>query len=178
MTKGLRQIIVLILLMACMPVLSAKSVFYIHKALSLAGCIVHLRVSKQEANYFIVAIVESDRLHFLSEPTMKVITFKDEILTFPGSVVTDGSSNYGIMIGTIMVSDIHSIAQFCVTPDDFEKLKDGIARIRFSMTPNNHDHSFTKDRIGKNLYRLYLKAKEEDNFSPSVPQTRRSMRNR
>ena len=98
----------------------------------------------------------------MNEPTMKVRTFKDEILTFPGSVVTNGASKGGYVIGQTVYSDKHSIAQFCVSPNDFEKLKDGIERIRLSMTPVNHDHSFKKDKIGKKLYKLYLKETKDD----------------
>lgn len=43
-------------------------------------------------------------------------------------------------------------------------LKEGVERIRLSMTPMNHERTFKKDKIGKKLYQFYKKAKEKDDI--------------
>jgi len=41
-------------------------------------------------------------------------------------------------------------------------LNEGVAKIRLSMTPMNHERTFKKDKIGKKLYQFYLKEKQKD----------------
>ncbi len=98
---------------------------------------------------------------------MKVRTFNDEVITLTGVVIGNGSQSAGIVSGNIVipVTEINSTAQFKVTPEQFESIKGGIAKVRLSMTPMNHERTFKKDKIGMKLYQFYLKAKsQEDNF--------------
>ena len=43
-----------------------------------------------------------------------------------------------------------------------EALKNGIANVRLSTTPYEHEREFKKDKIGKKLYEHYLKEKDKD----------------
>ena len=98
---------------------------------------------------------------------MKMRTFNDEVITLSGVVIGNGSQSAGIVSGNIVipVTEISSTVQFKVTPDQFESIKSGIAKIRLDMTPMNHERTFKKDKIGKKLYQFYLKAKsQDDNF--------------
>ncbi len=47
-------------------------------------------------------------------------------------------------------------AQFPITPQQMEILSKGIAKIRITAIPMNHERTFNKDKIGKKLYK-YLK---------------------
>ena len=60
------------------------------------------------------------------------------------------------------VTEISSTAQFRITPQQLEVLNKGVAKIRLSMTPMNHECTFQKDKIGKKLYQFYLKEKKKD----------------
>lgn len=143
---------------------NAQIVGYTYKALAAEGCNIEYSVSKQGDKYSIVATVRSDRMVFLSNPTMKVRTFNDTILELPG-VVIGGSESAGIVRrGNIVipVTEIKSTAQFTITPEQFEVLKEGVAKIRLSMTPMNHERTFKKDKIGKKLYQFFLKEKTKD----------------
>ena len=97
---------------------------------------------------------------------MKIKTFKGSVLTFSGKVIDNSSSSFGILSGSMMIpiTGISSTAQFKVIPSEFEMLREGVAKIRLSMTPMNHERVFKKDKIGQKLYQLYLKvkSKEED----------------
>lgn len=65
----------------------------------------------------------------------------------------------------ITITEIKSTAQFSITPEQFEILKEGVAKIRLSMTPMNHERTFKKDKIGKKLYEFFQKEKtKDDNF--------------
>lgn len=146
---------------------SAKTVGYTHKLLTLGGCVVRFSVAKQDTSYYIVVTVKSDGyegLLFMNEPKMKVRTFNDEVITFDGVAIRDGSISAGIVSGNILipVAEIRSTAQFKVTPSQFEKIGEGVAKVGLSTTPTNHEHKFKKDKIGKKLYQFYLKVKEQD----------------
>ena len=147
--------------------LIAQTVGYTYKPLAAEGCSMKYSVAKQDTSYYIIATVQSDRMRFLSEPQMKVRTYNDEVLTFSGVVIGNGSESAGIVSSNIVipVTEISSTAQFKVSPKHFERIKNGIAKIRLDMTPMNHERTFKKDKIGKKLYQFYLKAKsQDDNF--------------
>ena len=116
----------------------AQTVGYTYKALAAEGCNMKYSVAKQDTIYSIVATVRSDRMNFLTEPTMKIRTFRGKYL------------------------ELSSTAQFRITPQQFEILNEGVAKIRLSMTPMNHERTFKKDKIGKKLYQFYLKEKQKD----------------
>ena len=138
----------------------AQTVGYTYKALAAEGCNMEYSVAKQDTIYSIIATVRSDRMNFLAEPTMK-------IRTFTGTVIGNGSQSAGVISGNIVIpiTEISSTAQFRITPQQFEILNEGVAKIRLSMTPMNHERAFKKDKIGKKLYQLYLKEKQKyENF--------------
>lgn len=145
----------------------AQTVGYTYKPLAAEGCTMKYSVSKQDTIYSIVAVVSSDRMNFLNEPTMKIRTFTGKYLELKGSVIGNGSQSAGVISGNIVipVTTISSTAQFSITPQQFEILNEGVAKIRLSMTPMSHERTFKKDKIGKELYRFYLKEKQkDDNF--------------
>ena len=167
MRKALFKYIMVAVLSLVSSSLTAQTVGYTYKALAAEGCNMKYSVSKQDSSYYIIATVRSDRMTFLSEPTMKVRTFNDEVITLKGVAIGNGSQSAGIVSGNIVipVTEISSTAQFKVTPEQFERIKSGIAKVRLDMTPMNHERTFKKDKIGKKLYQFYLKAKsQDDNF--------------
>ena len=159
---------ILFLLCMCFGLIAqAQTVGYTYKALAAEGCNMKYSVAKQGTEYSIVATVRSDRMAFLSNPTMKIKTFTGEYLELKGTVIGNGSQSAGIISGNIVlpVTEISSTAQFRITPQQFEVLNEGVAKIRLSMTPMNHERTFKKDKIGKKLYQFYLKEKsQDDNF--------------
>ena len=60
-------------------------------------------------------------------------------------------------------TEISSTAQFKISPQQFELLKKGVAKIRLSTIPIEHERTFTKDKIGKKLYQFFMKQKDKDN---------------
>ena len=159
---------ILFLLCMCFGLIAqAQTVGYTYKARAAEGCNMKYSVAKQGTEYSIVATVRSDRMAFLSNPTMKIKTFTGEYLELKGTVIGNGSQSAGIISGNIVlpVTEISSTAQFRITPQQFEILNEGVAKIRLSMTPMNHERTFKKDKIGKKLYQFYLKEKsQDDNF--------------
>ena len=161
------KIIKKILLMICLCwglMANAQTVGYTYKALAVEGCNMKYSVVKQDTMYSIVATVSSDRMTFLNEPTMKIKTFTGEYLELKGKVIGDRSQSTGLISGNMVipVTEITSTAQFKITPQQFEVLNEGVAKIRLSMTPMNHERTFQKDKIGKKLYQFYLKEKKKD----------------
>lgn len=156
---------ILFLLCMCFGLIAqAQTVGYTYKALAVEGCNMKYSVVKQDTMYSIVATVSSDRMTFLNEPTMKIKTFTGEYLELKGKVIGDRSQSTGLISGNIVipVTEITSTAQFKITPQQLEVLNEGVAKIRLSMTPMNHERTFQKDKIGKKLYQFYLKEKKKD----------------
>ena len=167
MRKALFRYILVVVLCLVSSNLTAQTVGYTYKALAAEGCNMKYSVAKQDSSYYIIATVRSDRMTFLSNPTMKVRTFNDEVITLTGTAIGNGSQSAGIVSGNIIipVTEISSTAQFKVSPEQFESIKNGIAKVRLDMTPMNHERTFKKDKIGKKLYQFYLKAEsQDDNF--------------
>ena len=142
----------------------AQTVGYTYRALAAEGCNMKYSVAKQDTIYSIVATVRSDRMNFLSEPTMKIRTFSGKYLELKGTVIGNGSQSAGIISGNVVVpvTEISSTAQFWITPQQFEILNEGVAKIRLSMTPMNHERTFKKDKIGNKLYQFYQHEKQKD----------------
>ena len=161
------NIIKKILFLLCMCfglIVQAQTVGYTYKAFAAEGCNMKYSVAKQGTEYSIVATVSSDRMTFLNEPTMKIKTFTGEYLELKGKLIGDRSQSAGLISGNIVipVTEITSTAQFKITPQQLEVLNEGVAKIRLSMTPMNHERTFQKDKIGKKLYQFYLKEKKKD----------------
>ena len=121
-------------------------------------------VAKQDSLYSIVATVKSNCMVFLKDPIMKIRTFSDELIELKGTVISNASENGGTIVNNVILADtdIRSIAQFWITPDQLELLQHGIAKIRLTMTPSNHEKQFKKDKIGKALYHCYQLAIQDD----------------
>ena len=158
--KILAYVLMLIISYQC----NAQTVGYTYRALAAEGCNMKYSVAKQDTIYSIVATVRSDRMNFLSEPTMKIRTFSGKYLELKGTVIGNGSQSAGIISGNVVipVTEISSTAQFRITPQQFEILNEGVAKIRLSMTPMNHERTFKKDKIGKKLYQFYQREKQKD----------------
>lgn len=110
---------ILFLLCICFGlIVQAQTVGYTYKALATEGCNMKYSVAKQGTEYSIVATVRSDRMTFLSNPTMKIKTFTGEYLELKGTVIGNGSQSAGIISGNIVlpVTEISSTAQFRITP--------------------------------------------------------------
>lgn len=163
MKRFFQHIIASLLLLFAYPSM-AQTVGYSYKALAAEGCSMEYSVVKQDSAYYIIATVRSDRMNFLNESTMKIRTFNDDVITLKGKVIGGGSQSAGIVSGYIVipVTEISSTAQFAITPEELELLNSGVSKVRLSMTPMDHERTFKKDKIGKKLYQLYLKAKAKD----------------
>lgn len=156
--------VILFAIMFVWAVLSfAQSVSYTYKPLAAEGCSVMYTVAKQDSSYYIVVSIKSDRFQFLKETTMMLRNFNNEVLKLEGKHISDGSETGGIVAGNMVipVTELSTTAQFPITPEQMEFFSNGIAKIRITAIPMNHERTFKKDKIGKKLY-TYLKKITED----------------
>ncbi len=81
-----------------------------------------------------------------------------------GELIDNGTQSAGIVAGNVVipVTSTTSTAQFEVSPEQFELLKNGIVKIRLTTIPLEHEREFKKDKIGRKLYQFYLDAKNKD----------------
>lgn len=162
----MKYILFFIITLCCLSS-NAQTVSYTYKPLAAEGCRMQYSVAKQDTSYYIIATVSSDRMRFLKEPQMRIRTFNNIVLSLGGTTLDNRDETAGVIVGNIVipVTEIHSSAQFPITPSQFEELKNGISKIRLDMTPMNHERTFDKDKIGKKIYKFYLQAKsKDDNF--------------
>lgn len=146
--------------------MSAQTVGYTYRPLAAKGCRMEYGIVRQDSAWYIMTIVESDRLKFLKESMMKIRTFDGEVMELDGSLVSTDTESCGYVLGTFMVpvTAIYSTALFKITSKQLELLKNGIAKIRLSTIPIEHEKEFHKDKIGKKLYQLYLKKENQEAF--------------
>ena len=160
--------VILFAIMFVWAVLSfAQSVSYTYKPLAAEGCSVMYTAAKHDSSYYIVVSIKSDRFQFLKETTMMLRNFNNEVLKLEGKHIGDGSETGGIVAGNMVipVTELSTTAQFPITPEQMEFFSKGIAKIRITAIPMNHERTFKKDKIGKKLY-MYLKklTEEKDDF--------------
>lgn len=147
--------------------IKAQTVGYTYRALAAKGCNMQYSVAKQNNKFYIITTIQSDRMIFLKESTMMVRTAAGEVMKFSGELIGNNTESAGIVSGNMVipVSSIISTAQFEVSPEQFELLKNGIIKVRLTTSPIEHEREFKKDKIGKKLYKFYLDAKnKEDDF--------------
>jgi hypothetical protein len=152
--------ILLFAFLLALPLLGfAQSVSYTYRPLAAEGCNVRYSVAKQDSSYYIVVTIRSDRFKFLSESTMLIRTFKDELIKLEGKHIDSGAESAGIVSGNIVipVTELNTTAQFSITAEQIDKLNDGVAKIRITAIPMNHERTFSKDKIGKKLYKYLHK---------------------
>lgn len=120
-------------------------------------------VTRQDSVYYIIATVKSDRLTFLKESTMLIKNFDGEVIKLQGSLISNGSESAGVLIGNIVcpVTEISSTAQFKITPEQFEKIKDGIAKVRLSTIPIEHERTFSKDKNRKEFVSVLFQRRKQ-----------------
>ena len=160
-----KLLFVLAMVLCANSFLFAQKISYNYKPLSSEGCDVTFNVMKQDSSYYIVTAVMSTGMQFLNEPTMKLRTFSGAVLTLPGILLGNGNQSLGIVTGNIVLPYAYNIstAQFSVTPEQFEEIKSGVLKIRLTMAPVDHEKVFKKDKIGRKLYKKYLKVKTQVN---------------
>lgn len=73
-------------------------------------------------------------------------------------------SSSGVVIGNVVVSGNNSVgmAQFELTDEQMEMLNSGIIKVRLTTTPFIHEREFTKDKIGKKLYKAFSKQQNSE----------------
>lgn len=142
----------------------AQTVSYSYRSLAAEGCSVTYSAIRQDTTYYIMVTVESDRLNFMKESTMLVKNFDNEILELKGDLVGNNLESMGFISGNIVipVTEINSTAQFRIHPEQFEFFRKGVAKIRLSTIPIEHERTFAKDKIGKKIYRLLLEQKNKN----------------
>ena len=158
--------LLLILFFAIVLETIAQTVGYSYRPLAAEGCNMKYSVAKQDTSFYIIVTVRSERLKFLKESTFLLKTFDGEILRLKGDLIDSGSESAGVLVGNMMlpVTEVNSTAQFRISPNQFELIRNGIAKVRLSTIPIEHERIFKKDKIGKKLYKFYQNIRSKSDF--------------
>ena len=121
---------------------------------------------KQDNKSYIIVSVRSDEgLCFVNEPIMVLRTGNNEVLKLTGeNMGSRKERRSGVVIGNVVVTGNNSVgmAQFELTDEQIEMLNSGIIKVRLTTTPFIHEREFTKDKIGKKLYKAFSKQKNSE----------------
>lgn len=151
-TNFFKASLLLVLMMSVTVCASAKNkryvLFYLDSGI-IKMDMVACSVEKQGGTYFIVTSTPSHDI-IDDHPTLQIRTFSGDVMKLSGLTVGKASKEN---------DKDNSYAKFRITPQQFEKIKSGIKRFRISPTAKGSvDKDFRRDKIGKKLYKLYLRA--------------------
>ena len=159
-----KHIFIFLLFIACFFQLQAQSVSYTYRPFTEEGCSVSFTPVFVDNVGYIVVSVQSDRLVFSDNPTMKLRFFNtDQILQLEGKTLSATASSSGVLIGNVIVpiTETKAMAQFKVTDAQMEMFKMGVEKIRLSTFPIVHERTFQNDKIGMSLFQKYQIAKQK-----------------
>lgn len=154
----------LVLLIFALASCSApKMVGYSHKPLSTEGCGVSLYAMKKGDERFIVAQLTSDRFVFADSPLLKIRTFDGNVMVLNGVALASRTEHGAVISGSVIVpyTSLNAMAQFKIEDTQIEELTKGIQKIQLSTLPIVHEKKFRRDKIGKKLYELLMKASDD-----------------
>lgn len=159
-----KVLVILLALMLNIIAYAQKDVSYTHKPLADEGCSVRYYVGSENNTFYIYVSVQSDRLVFPADPSMKVRTFDGDVLDIPGENISQQTSTGGVVIGNTIVpyTALNALARFAVTEQQFELLSHGVKKVRLNTVPLYHEKEFKKDKIGAPLYKMYQNQKDKD----------------
>ena len=162
----MKKILFTLTLYICAIVSYAQDASYTYKPLAKEGCHVEYSALKQDNKSYIIVSVRSDEgLCFVNDPVMMLRTGSNEVIKLTGTNMgSRKESSSGVVIGNVVVSSNNSVgmAQFELTDELVEMLNTGVIKVRLTTTPFVHEREFTKDKIGKRLYKAFSKQKNEE----------------
>lgn len=162
----MKKILFTLTLCICAIVSYAQDASYTYKPLAKEGCHVEYSALKQDNKSYIIVSVRSDEgLCFVNDPVMMLRTGSNEVIKLKGkNMGSRKESSSGVVIGNVVVSSNNSVgmAQFELTDEQVEMLNTGVIKVRLTTTPFVHEREFTKDKIGKRLYKAFSKQKNEE----------------
>lgn len=162
----MNKILFTLTLCICAIVSYAQDASYTNKPLAKEGCHVEYSALKQDNKSYIIVSVRSDEgLCFVNDPVMMLRTGSNEVIKLTGTNMgSRKESSSGVVIGNVVVSGNNSVgmAQFELTDEQVEMLNTGVIKVRLTTTPFIHEREFTKDKIGKKLYKAFSKQKNTE----------------
>jgi len=162
----MKKILFTLTLCICAIMSYAQDASYTYKPLAKEGCRVEYSALKQDNKSYIIVSVRSDKgLCFVNDPVMMLRTGSNEVIKLTGTNMgSRKESSSGVVIGNVVVSSNNSVgmAQFELTDEQVEMLNTGVIKVRLTTTPFVHEREFTKDKIGKRLFKAFSKQKNEE----------------
>lgn len=164
------------LVVMCVNGFAQEYVNYYYKIFSPVGCGVTFYASRVDADYYLTIQVESENITFNDNPVCKMKSKSGVVITLEGQkvetksdmaalVVASGNSNEMMTTPAVPVTTIYSTAIFPITIEQMAILKDGVAKIRLSTFPFQHERTFSHDLIGKKLWKTYqILIENKDDF--------------
>ena len=167
-----RFVIISLSLLLCLFSYAGKkkpSVFYSYRALKADGCdVVYTPVWSGDSSFLSVSVLTTTGLKFVTTPVLLLKTAKDEVIKIEGVSLGMNDSQSMVLVGGgigVPITTYSASANFPMTKEQVAKLKDGIVKVRINTVPYAHEREFKKDKIGRELYRIFREAKwDQEDF--------------
>lgn len=164
-----KLVIAVAMLLTC-AVSHAQDAKYSFSKFFSYSCRVKLYAVRQDGkSYISVALQggksiysETEDFGFKTDPVMTLTTYNGDVVTLPGTNLGfKQKSNWSVTDGRNSEPLFKPIATawFEITGAQIEKLNDGISNIHITTTPYEHEKKFSKDKIGKKLYKAFCNKK-------------------
>lgn len=153
----LKSIFVIAFIVMIILPIKSQSVGYRYKPLSPKSCNIKFSICKNDTAYYIIAVVKSGKRKFIGETAIMIKTFNGQILKLKGKQIDEESTSGWVIIDGFFIPMSHKAytAQFPIAPEQFEILRQGVAKIYVATLPSPHERSFKRDIIGLKLYEFY-----------------------
>ena len=185
--KRLIVIFLSALLCVCSYAGKKKKMFveYTYKSMKAEGCgVVYTPMWNGDSAILSVSVMTSNGFKFVTTPVLMMKTAMGDVIKLEGQALPldtrefhDSSSSFlgigipgtnlitGFDSGGISMTTYTATANFYLTKEQLNKLKDGIVKVRINTVPYAHEREFKKDKIGRELYRIFREAKwEQEDF--------------
>ena len=131
---------------------------------------VKINVSTENDSIFLSLIMTSASQKMTDEPKLLLRLMDDTVISLDGRLLSSTSKSDGAyMIGYVAVASNHFIteAKFSISKEQMEQFAKGIKKLRLNTSPEFHEKSWRRDKIGRKLYDKYKESSSnsfEDNF--------------
>lgn len=129
-----------------------------------------INVLTEKDSIYLIVVYADEKLKIVDTPRLLIRLMDDSVISLEGKMLgSQTKSDGGLVLHGIYIASNHFVseAKFPITKDEILRFKQGVKKLRLNTSPKYHERKWKRDRIGKILYRSYIKSSSnsfEDNF--------------
>ena len=119
---------------------------------------VKINLSTENNSIFLTLMLTSEKLKMSDSPKLLLRLMDDSVISLDGYMLgATNKSDGAVVIGYTAIAINHYVteAKFPISKEQAESLSKGVKKLRLNTSPNYHEKEWSKDKIGKKLYKKY-----------------------